>query len=119
MGGGDLDLGAAVALVGLPGAEGEPAGDEDFLALGEGLGGVLGQLAPHHDVEEVHRLVALAGAVGPVVVDRYTEAGVGPPARGEAQLGVSGEVACDGDVVSGCHDGCCLSVLVVFEWCWC
>jgi hypothetical protein len=56
----DLDLGdrALVALGGLPAALAEPAGDHDPVALGQGVGQVLGLPAPHVDLEE--RGVAVA-----------------------------------------------------------
>jgi len=37
--------------------------------------------------------VPLAGLVGPSVVDRYAEAGGAPAGGGEAEIGISGEVA--------------------------
>src|SRR5215207_8531275 len=48
----DLDHRALVALGGLPGPRLEPADDHLPVALGQGLGDVLGQLPPHIHPEE-------------------------------------------------------------------
>ena len=48
----ELDLGAVLALVGLPTALLEATGDHNPHALGEAEGHVLGQVTPADDVEE-------------------------------------------------------------------
>src|SRR5215217_3118323 len=99
----DLGDGALLALGGLPGAGPEPADHDAAGALLEGLGHVLGLLAPDVDAEErglpVLPGVALADAGG----DGQPEVGHGRPVGGEAQLGVIGEVADQGDGVVDGH----------------
>lgn len=62
----DLVDGALAAILGLVGALPQAAGDDDPAALGEGLGGVLGQLPPGGDGEE--QGVAVLPLAGPVLV---------------------------------------------------
>jgi hypothetical protein len=72
---------------GLPGALAQPPGDHDSVALGEGVGEVLGLAVPHVDVEEggvaVAPLTVLLDALG------HGDAQVGNRGAGvgEAQLG--------------------------------
>ncbi len=110
----DLGDGALLALAGLEAAGAEPADDDGAVALGEGLGGVLGLVAPDVDAEEAGLAVA-PGAVGVLdaLVDGQSEVGDGGAVLGEAQLGLVGEVAdLDGEVVVG-HAVGLLSVLVI------
>jgi hypothetical protein len=98
----DLDLGALVALLGVPGALLEPAHDDDAGALVERTGGVLAERAPRHDVEERRLLLPLTiGLVAPV--DGQSEARDAAPTRGVAQLWITGHVAHEGDGVV-CHE---------------
>ena len=67
---------------------------------GQALAHVLGHLPPAHDVEEARRLLPLLGlAVLPAAVDRQAEARGRLAGVGEAQLGVPGDVADQGDAV--------------------
>src|SRR5215218_2714953 len=106
-----LDLGdrALLALGGLPGAGPEPADHDAASALLEGLGHVLGLLAPDVDAEErglpVLPGVALADAGG----HGQPEVGHGRPVGGEAQLGVVGQVADEHHLVVVCHVRCTTS----------
>src|SRR5215218_9496865 len=99
LGGGELEAGAD-----LVGADHDAAG-----ALLEGLGHVLGLLAPDVDAEErglpVLPGVALADAGG----DGQPEVGYGRPVGGEAQLGVVGQVADEHHLVVVCHLRCTTS----------
>ena len=73
----DLDLGAALAVLGLPGPLLDPAGHHHPHALGQAQRGVLGQLPPAHHVEERGRLLPLLGLpVLPAPVDGHRRAGV-------------------------------------------
>src|SRR5215218_3993282 len=105
----DLGDGALLALGGLPGAGPEPADHDAAGALLEGLGHVLGLLAPDVDAEErglpVLPGVALADAGG----DGQPEVGYGRPVGGEAQLGVVGQVADEHHLVVVCHLRCTTS----------
>src|SRR5947199_10196669 len=92
--GDDLDLGATFALLVLPGALLEAAGDDHPSPLLQRFARVLGHVPPTDDVEERHRLLALVGLpVVPDPVDGEPERGRGLTARGEPQLGVAGDVA--------------------------
>ncbi|CCH80415.1 membrane hypothetical protein [Nostocoides japonicum T1-X7] len=102
-----LDDGALLALLGVEGPGDEPAGHDDAGAAPEGLGNVLGRLAPDRAAHEqrlaVLPLVALA-------VERPRRRGHGEVrdgcARGgEAQLRVAGQVADEGDDGVACHVG--------------
>ena len=90
-------IGTALALVGLPGPQAQPADHDGPGALAEGLGDVLRELPPAVDAEEaglpVGPLVALADAGG----DGQAEGGHGGAVGGEAELGVVGEVADQGN----------------------
>src|SRR5262249_926559 len=57
--GDDLDHAALLAVLGLPAALLEAAGDDDARALAQRLGDVLGHLAPADDVEEAGLLLPL------------------------------------------------------------
>jgi hypothetical protein len=88
----------------------DPAGDQDPVALAEGLRGVLRSDAPGFGVEE------RGVPVGPLTVvvaaargGGDPQDGDGLPGRGVAQFGVSGEVAGDGDG-GFVHDSCSLGV---------
>src|SRR5512132_136434 len=120
LGGGELEAGAdlvglhlgdgaLLALGGFPGAGPEPADDDAAGALLQGLGNVLGLLAPDVDPEErglaVLPGVALAHAGG----DGQAEVGHGRPVGGEAQLGVVGQVADEHHLVVVCHLRCTTS----------
>ena len=101
----DLERGALLALAGLPGAGPHPAVDDHPRALLERLGDVLGRLPPDRAAEE-HGLAVLP-LVG-LLVERARRGGHGEvghrrAGRGEAQLGVVGEVADDGDDGLACH----------------
>ena len=81
--GDDLDLRALVALVGLPRALLEAAGDDDAGALRDGLAHVLAELGPAGDVEERDLLLPLLGlAVLPAAVDGQAEGGDAPARTG-------------------------------------
>src|SRR5512132_770124 len=105
----DLGDGALLALGGLPGAGPEPADHDAAGALLEGLGRVLGLLAPDVDPEErglpVLPGVALADAGG----HGQPEVGHRRPVGGEAQLGVVGQVADEHHLVVVCHLRCTTS----------
>src|SRR6266566_3277489 len=92
-----VDLGhrALLALGGLPGARLEPADDDDAVALGQGLGGVLGQLPPEVDPEEGRLPILPRVAVADAGGDRNANGGHGGAALGELQLGVVGQVVTD------------------------
>src|SRR5215213_899266 len=120
LGGGELEAGAdlvglhlgdgaLLALGGLPGAGPEPADHDAAGALLQGLGHVLGLLAPDVDPEErglpVLPGVALAHAGG----DGQAEVGHGRPVGGEAQLGVVGQVADEHHLIVVCHLRCTTS----------
>jgi hypothetical protein len=87
----DVDLRALRAVVGLPAALVDAAGDDDPVALLEAGGGVLAELGPGDDVDEAD--VFLPFVVDHVAaVDGDAEVGDRPPAGGEAKLGVTGDV---------------------------
>src|SRR5680860_1068665 len=99
----DLDDTAPLALLGFPAALLEASGHHHPRSLGQGLADVLGHLPPAHDVEEAGALLPLLGlAVHPPAIDRDAEVGVGLAGRRIADLGVSGDIADDGDRVV-CH----------------
>src|SRR4029453_13394673 len=89
----DLDHRPLVALGGLPAAALEPADDHRPVALGEGVGDVLGQLPPDIDAEEA----GLPVPPGVAVLDAggHGQAEVGPRVAigGEPEAGGAGEVA--------------------------
>src|SRR5205807_3354693 len=102
--GDDLDDGPLFAVVGLPRALLEAAGDEEACALLDGLTHVLAHVAPAHDVEERRGFLPLLGlAVLPAPIHGDPEVGLGLAAGGEPQLGIAGDVAHHGDVVAVCH----------------
>ncbi len=74
------------------------AGDQDAVALGQGLGGVLGERSPGLAVP-VHGGAVDPGAGGVLVagVADHAEVDDGPAAGGEPQVGVGREVAGEGD----------------------
>ena len=101
----NLEHGALLALAGLVAARLQPARDDDAGALGQGLGHVLGVLAPHRTVEE-HGVAVL-----PLVRLTIERAGgrrdgevrdSGPVGR-EAELRIGGEIADDRDGGFACH----------------
>src|SRR4029450_13292965 len=91
------DGAAPLPLWGLPAAGLEPAQDQGAVALGQRVGDVLGQVAPGVDPEEGGVPVLPGAAVIDAGGDGQTEAGHAGPLRGEADLGVVGEVADQGD----------------------
>src|SRR5262249_7241163 len=101
--GDDLDDGALLALGGVPAALLEPAGDDRPRPLGEAGGGVLSEIAPAHDVQQRRLLLPFTFLWVPPV-DGETEAGAAAAAGGEPQLGITREVADQGDGVRG-HGG--------------
>ena len=101
----DLEDRALLALAGLVAAGLEPAGDDHPHAADERLGGVLGRLPPDRAVEE-ERLAVLPLVRLPVERPRRRGHGEVRDSRtrgGEAELGVSGEVADHGDRCFACH----------------
>src|SRR5690606_34919158 len=98
----DLDLRALVAVLGLPGALLEAAGDDDAVTLGDGLRHVVGEVAPADDVEEGGLLLPLV-VLHVAPVHGHAQLGEGGTAREVAQLGISGDVPDDGDGVSVGH----------------
>src|SRR6266542_591322 len=107
--GGDLvgvDLGhrPLLTLGGLPRAGPQPPEHDGAVALGQGLGDVLGLVPPGVD-PEVAGVPVPPGPVGlaDALVDRQAEVGHRRAVLGVAQLGVVGQVAdLDGEVVA-CH----------------
>src|SRR5690606_10562224 len=102
-----LDDGALLALTGLEGPLDEAPLDDDAVALGERLGDVLRRLPPHRAAHE-QRLAVLPLVGLPVERPRrrgHGEARDGRTGGGEAQLGVSREVAHHGDDGLACHVG--------------
>src|SRR5829696_655281 len=103
-----LDLGdrPLVTLGGLPAPLAQSTGDHDPVALGEGVGQVLGLAAPDIDLEEagvaVAPLIVLLDALG----HGDPHVGDGDAGVGEAELGVLDQVADDGGVVVRCHALC-------------
>src|SRR4029453_12615982 len=98
---------------GLPAALAEPAGDHDPVPLGQGLGQVLGLVAPHVDLEEAGVAVAPLAVLLTPLSDGDPQVGDGGAGVGEADLGVFDQVADDGGVVVRCHLFC--SLLVLFQ----
>src|SRR6266705_3734907 len=98
----DLHDGALVALGGLPAAGLELPDDDHPGTLGEALGEVLREVAPGVDPEERGLAVAPGGAVLDAGGDREAEAGDRGAVGGDAEFGVVGEVAGQGDV-GVCH----------------
>src|SRR6266498_2684949 len=117
----DLGRGPLLPLRGLPRARPQPPEDDCPVALAEGLGDVLGLVAPDVDLEE-GRLPVPPGPVGllDALVDRQAEVGDRGAVLGEAQLGVVGEVAdLNGEVVAWhrflLYFGGCIGSVA----CWC
>src|SRR5215218_4270556 len=107
-----LDLGhaALVALGGLPATLPQPTGDHHPVALAQGVGQVLGLVAPHVDLEEAGVAVAPLAVLLDPLGDGDPEVGDGDACIGEADLGVLDQVADDGGVVVRCHNSapyCC------------
>ena len=86
----DLDHRPGAAVLSRPAPLLESAHDHDPAALGQGLGGVLGLVAPDDDGEE--RCLLL-----PPTADGDPEPGPGDAALGGADLGLVGEVAGEAD----------------------
>src|SRR5215212_4810733 len=105
----DLGDGALLALRGLPGAGPEPADHDAAGALLEGLGRVLGLLAPDVDPEERGLPVLPGVALTDPGGDGQPEVGHRRPVGGEAQLGVVGQVADEHHLVVVCHLRCTTS----------
>src|SRR5215218_3662713 len=105
----DLGDGALLALGGLPGAGPEPADHDAAGALLEGLGHVLGLLAPDVDPEERGLPVLPGVALTDPGGDGQPEVGHGRPVGGEAQLRVVGQVADEHHLVVVCHVRCTTS----------
>src|SRR4029453_7944921 len=116
LGGGELEAGtdlvglhlgdgALLALGGFPGAGPEPADHDAAGALLEGLGRVLGLLAPDVDPEERGLPVLPGVALTDPGGDGQPEVGHRRPVGGEAQLGVVGQVADEHHLVVVCHCG--------------
>ena len=104
----ELDEAALVAFAGFEGPLLEPADDDDAAAFGQGFGGVLRGLPPEVAAQE-QGVAVLPFAGGPVECPRCGcdgEVGDGCAGRGEAEFGIGGQVADDGDGVS--PDMCCL-----------
>jgi hypothetical protein len=80
-----------VALGGLPAALAEAAGDHDPVALGQGVGQVLGLVAPDVDLEEAGVAVAPLAVLLDALGDGDPEVGDGDAVVGEADLGVLGQ----------------------------
>ena len=100
----DLDLGALLALVGLPLAPTELALDSNLAALGEEAGNALGAGAEHRAVDEVRVVLPFARLrVLAAVVHCDAEAHHRVAGSGGAKLGVAGEVARYDNAVDG-HD---------------
>jgi hypothetical protein len=109
-----IDLGdrPLLPLRGLPAALPQPAGHHHPVALGEGVGQVLGLHAPDVDRQERGVAVAPRAVLLNPLGHRHPQVGDGDAARGEAQLGVVDQVADDGGVVVRCHHVCSLLVLI-------
>src|SRR5215211_46875 len=90
----DLDDLPGAAVLGRPCPLLESTRDHDPAALGQGLGGVLGLVAPDDHGEERRLLLPAAG-------DGHPERGPGDPTLGVPQLGVVGEVAGEADACLG------------------
>src|SRR5829696_4628444 len=123
LGGGPLQAGAdllglqfgdraLVALGGLPAALAQPPGDHDPVALGEGVGEVLGLAAPDVDLEERGVAVAPLAVLLDALGDGHPQVGDGGAVVGEADLGVVDQVADDDGVVVCCHR-CCSSLVLL------
>jgi len=82
----DLDDRPGAAILGGPAPLLKPAHDHDPAALGQGLAGVLGLVAPDDHGEERRLLL-------PPTADGHPEHGPGDTSLGVADLGVVGEVA--------------------------
>src|SRR6478752_5291022 len=93
----DLHHAALLAVLGLPAALLEAAGDDHARALAQRLRDVLGHLAPAHDVEEAGLLLPLLRlAVLPPPAHGHAERRLGGATGGVADLGVAGQVPDDG-----------------------
>ena len=100
----DLELGAALSVL-LPRAVTQLALDRDLVALGEKAAHGLGTGAEHGAVHEVWVVLPLAGLrVAAAVVHGDAEGEHLRAPCGDAQLGVSGEVAGDADAVDAHFD---------------
>jgi hypothetical protein len=86
-----LDLGdrALVTLGGLPASLAQPAGDHDPVALGQGVGQVLGLVAPDVDLEEAGVAVAPLAVLLDALSHGDAQVGDGDAGVGEAEVGVS------------------------------
>jgi hypothetical protein len=80
----------------LPAALTEPAGDHDPVALGEGVGQVLGLAAPHVDLEVAGVAVAPLAVLLDALGDRDPQVDDGDAGVGEADLRVLDQVADNG-----------------------
>src|SRR4029450_10048376 len=117
LGGGELEAGtdlvglhlgdgALLALGGFPGAGAEAADHDAAGALLEGLGRVLGLLAPDVDPEERGLPVLPGVALTDPGGDGQPEVGHRRPIGGEAQLRVVGQVPDEHHLVVVCHVRC-------------
>ena len=100
----DLELRAALAVL-LPRAVAQLALDRDLVALGEEAAHGLGAGTEHGAVHEVGIVLPLAGLrIAAAVVHGDAEGEYLRAARGDAKLGVAGEVAGDADAVDAHFD---------------
>ena len=101
----DLEDGALLTLAGLVGARLQSTRDDHPHAAGQRLGRVLGRLPPDRTVQEQGLLVLPVVGLPVEGARRRGDGEVrhGRTRGGEAQLGVSGEVADHGDRGFACH----------------
>ena len=97
----DVDNGLLLAVGGFPRALFQPTGNEDAGPFVERLGRIFRKFAPRDNVEEADRFLPFVRlAILPATIHGDSEGCCCLAAGGEAQFGVAGHIANNGDVVS-------------------